>query len=1102
MRLLERKPNGDLAFQEFTREDVPAYAILSHTWLTDNNEEISFHDVEAGTGKGKAGWKKIEFCADKASADGLRYFWIDTCCIDKRNNTELSKAINSMFRWYQKATRCYAYLTDVSLHDGKETPQLGTFPWEAAFKKSRWFTRGWTLQELLAPPRVDFFSLEGEQLGSKLTLQDLIHDITGIPSAALKGAPLETFSRGERMSWASGRRTKEEEDQAYCLLGIFDVSMPLVYGEGKERAYKRLQDEIDKTYRGHDSDQFVVGLDHLAIPEAAQFVARENELAEMRRLLRGHNPRSAVVLHGLGGIGKTQLAIKYITQHRERYTAIFWLNANDEGSLKSSFRNVAQRVLEDQGASVSIGALASVDLDGNLDQVVTAVNTWLNLKTNTRWLMIYDNYDNPRTAGNLDPSAVDIRQFLPRADHGSIIITTRSAQVSQGYPLHIRKLQNIQESLEILSNTSKRGNIQNDRGAIALVRELDGLPLALSAAGAYLQHVTTGFSDYLRLYRRSWLRLQMKSPQLSSYEDRSLYTTWQITFDRIERQNAAAAKLLQWWAYFDRQDVWFELLRHASSADDEWVQKLAEDELNFNEAVTLLCSFGLVDIDRSLSLPLGSGKYSVHSCVHSWTVSVLNQKWDEGLARLALTCVASEVPRPMERDCWLLQRRLLQHATRQDLFLVDDKVNTDGLEWAFLSLGHLYVDQGKLAEAEKMYLRALQGYEGALGPDHTSTLLTVNNFGNLYMDQGKLAEAEKMYLRALQGCEEALGPDHTSTLLTVHNLGNLYMDQGKLAEAEKMYLRALQGCEEALGPDHTSTLLTVNNLGNLYMDQGKLAEAEKMCLRALQGKEEALGPDHTSTLDTVHNLGNLYMDQGKLAEAEKMYLRALQGKEEALGPDHTSTLNTANNLGNLYRDQGKLAEAEKIYLRALQGYEEALGPDHTSTLNTVHNLGNIYMDQGKLAEAEKMYLRALQGCEEALGPDHTSTLDTVHNLGNLYMNQGKLAEAEKMYLRALQGYQGALGVELISSYLPAINTMFAFGELYSRTDRKDMAKKMYSRALSGYAAVQGPSSKWCRVIEGRLHALQSTSAERAETHVRSRSEQRGQNLVYEESSAD
>ena len=220
---------------------------------------------------------------------------------------------------------------------------------------------------------------------------------------------------------------------------------------------------MELTELGDDSDQFAVGFDLSAIPEAAQFVAREKELAEMRRLLHGHKSRLVVVLHGLGGIGKTQLAIEYITRYKEKYTAVFWLNANDKDSLKSSFRDIAQHILEEQKGKPSISILASVDLNGNLDQVVTAVKTWLSLQRNTRWLMIYDNYDNPRAPGNLDHLAVNIREFLPRADHSSIIITTRSAQVNQGYHIHVQKLLNIHEGLEILSNTSKRENIKNGR---------------------------------------------------------------------------------------------------------------------------------------------------------------------------------------------------------------------------------------------------------------------------------------------------------------------------------------------------------------------------------------------------------------------------------------------------------------------------------------------------------------------------------------------------------------------------------------------------------------------------------------------------------------
>src|SRR6266576_506723 len=198
----------------------------------------------------------------------------------------------------------------------------------------------------------------------------------------------------------------------------------------------------------------------------------------------------------------------------------------------------------------------------------------------------------------------------------------------------------------------------------------------------------------------------------------------------------------------------------------------------------------------------------MHGCVHSWTIHVLNREWNHDLAKLALKFVASHVPTREADKWWLTQRRLLQHAARVSYVILNERVTDNGMEWVCYNLGLLYADQGKLDEAEKMYQRALQGKEKAWGPDHTSTLNTVNNLGVLYANQGKLDEAEKMYQRALQGYEKAWGPDHTSTLNTVNNLGRLYADQGKLDEAEKMYQRALQGKEKALGPEHTSTLST------------------------------------------------------------------------------------------------------------------------------------------------------------------------------------------------------------------------------------------------------------------------------------------------------
>jgi len=235
------KCGEEFKLKEYPGPDIPRYAILSHTWGSDN-EEVTFRDLGYGSGRGKTGFDKLEFCAARAEQDGLQYFWVDTCCIDKSNNAELSKAIDSMFRWYQNAARCYVYLSDVSTARCRRDNQQSE--WDAAFRASRWFTRGWTLQELLAPVSVEFFSREGQRLGDKRSLKQQIHKITGIAIPALQGSSLTQSSIKERFEWAKTRETKREEDWAYCLQGIFGVSMPVTYGEGKAQAIFRLKEEI------------------------------------------------------------------------------------------------------------------------------------------------------------------------------------------------------------------------------------------------------------------------------------------------------------------------------------------------------------------------------------------------------------------------------------------------------------------------------------------------------------------------------------------------------------------------------------------------------------------------------------------------------------------------------------------------------------------------------------------------------------------------------------------------------------------------------------------------------------------------------------------
>ena len=241
MRLLHLDPPNKIAL---TTDTPPpsGYAILSHTWGQEN-EEVTYDDIAKQQGYDKVGYAKLWFCINRAQADDLMHCWVDTCCINRADLTELSKSITSMFSWYRNAARCYVYLSDVEA--GDDSAPVARHIWERAFRSSRWFTRGWTLQELLAPARVEFYSVEGQFLGDKMSLEAVIHDITKIPVAALRGIPLSTFSVDERLTWTECRQTKEPEDQAYCLLGIFNVFMPLIYGEGKN-AYRRLREEIRK----------------------------------------------------------------------------------------------------------------------------------------------------------------------------------------------------------------------------------------------------------------------------------------------------------------------------------------------------------------------------------------------------------------------------------------------------------------------------------------------------------------------------------------------------------------------------------------------------------------------------------------------------------------------------------------------------------------------------------------------------------------------------------------------------------------------------------------------------------------------------------------
>jgi len=373
MRLLQFNNEGAISLTEDYGVSIPPYAILSHVWET---EEVNFKDLMDGTSKSKAGHNKIQSCLEQAQRDGLKYLWVDTCCMDRSNNIEFCEAINSMYRWYNNAAVVYIYLSDVSRTTISSTDRPPIPPWESAFLQERWFTRGWTLQELIAPTIVDFLSTDWEPLGNKKYPERHIYEIPGILAEELQENPLFEFSIRERMSWAANRESRCEQDQVYSLLGIFGIQIPIIYSGRRQNALKRLSEETTKPLKG---------LEHLLSATDTQFnsynqqyeptyfaVTQVDLPQKIFQWRDRQDERHIVRINGLGGIGKSTIALDFARVYTEgRLGGSFFLRgARDvdytEKSIGSITTGVASSIHRIFGNSVGRArALDTRNIFGN-----------------------------------------------------------------------------------------------------------------------------------------------------------------------------------------------------------------------------------------------------------------------------------------------------------------------------------------------------------------------------------------------------------------------------------------------------------------------------------------------------------------------------------------------------------------------------------------------------------------------------------------------------------------------------------------------------------------------------------------------------------------
>ncbi|MFL5590329.1 MAG: FxSxx-COOH system tetratricopeptide repeat protein [Ktedonobacteraceae bacterium] len=632
-------------------------------------------------------------------------------------------------------------------------------------------------------------------------------------------------------------------------------------------------------------------------PRNPFFTGREELLAQLMAALRTGSATALTqpqAISGLGGIGKTQIAVEYAYRSHANYQAVFWVHADTRENVVSDF--------------VTIAGLLKLPERNAQDQmiVVNAVKEWLRM--HGQWLLILDNADD----------LAMVQEFMPLVHGGHVLLTTRAAAMGRlAQRLEVEKLDVDVGALFLLRRASilapdgslEQASPRDRESALAITREMDGLPLALDQAGAYIEETPCSVEGYLRLYRRQRGALLVQRGGLVDDHPASVATTWSLSFEQVEKNSPAAADLLRVCAFLHPDAIPEELLSAGALHLGPQLEPLAVDELAFNEAIRALHAYSLVRRD------LPDKTLSVHRLVQAVLRDAMNEETQRLWAERVVRAVNAAFPK-VEFATWQRCQHYLPHALACDA-LIESYHLTFPEAARLLDRAAWYLEEhAQYVQAEPLNQRALAIREKVLPPDHPDTSTSLNNLAHLYGSQGRYEEAEPLYQRALAIYEQARGPEHPETAATLDNLAQLYQAQGRYEEAEPFYQRALAIREKALGLEHPSTSITLNNLANLYRSQGHYEEAEPLYQRSLAIKEKALGPEHPETAFTLNNLAYLYQAQGRYEEAEALYQRALAIKEKALPPEHPSIAIALKNYADLLRKMKRTGEAATFEQRA------------------------------------------------------------------------------------------------------------------------------------------------------------------------------------------
>jgi tetratricopeptide (TPR) repeat protein len=728
---------------------------------------------------------------------------------------------------------------------------------------------------------------------------------------------------------------------------------------------------------------------------AAAFVGRAQELARLHQQLRQSDRLTITAIAGMGGIGKTELALQYAQAHWQQGTyagGVCWLQA-------------CQVVLDayislDVGTQIVQFAQARLQLHppDELDLTAQVAFCWQHWRAGDV-LVVFD---------DVTDYAVIQPYFPPTDPRFKVVITTRKDFGRSVASMAVNVL-DPDAALELLERLVGEDRVRAEQDmAHDLGERLGYLPLGLELVGRYLARKPDLSLGQMRqrLDAKGLMSKALVQTEVGMTARLGVTAAFELSWETLSEAAQRLGCLLSVFA--GAPIPWSVVEACCAEIDPEDLEETRDHEL----------------VGFNLLQRAALGVYRVHALIQEFLQGKLQQRADADALKHAVcqwvAGVARHIPQTPTRDLIEAVTPLIPHMAEVATSLTH-WVSDEDLIWPFAGVSRFYAGQGDYAQAVPWCQQSLSVTQRRLGEDHPDVATSFNNLALLYQAQGRYAEAEPLLQRALAIWDQALGHEHPQGTIGLNNLAELYHTQGRYAEAEPLYQRVLAIREKTLGAEHPAAATSLNNLAGLYYAQGRYAEAEPLYQRALAIREHVLGPEHPDVAGSLNSLAVLYQAQGRYAEAEPLLQRALAICEHVLGPEYPDVAGSLNNLAGLYHTQGRYAEAEPLLQRALAIREKTLGAEYPAVATSLHNLAELYRAQGRYAEAEPYYQQALIILEQARGPEHPGLATVGENYAALLRATNRDAEAAQLGAR-LQAHQPSrawLGIQMKLSTDPS-----------------------------------------------------------------------------------